>query len=173
MFAPAPDNRKRPPPIAIPTWPPPRFVPEPNAFTNAPPHTKTGSQHPEQPMRSGLTTPLTSPLEPDESRLAVPASGSQASKHRTSAMTTLSGLMDQARGSPRKSDCSSVPSRHGSTTRSRKSERSQRSATAAQAQLEALSEDETTTRSQIESRTEKKLFKMTGQIPPTPTTGMW
>ena len=87
-------------------------------------------------------------------------------------MTALSGLMDQARGSPRKSDYGSVPSRHGSTARSRQSERSNRSAAAAQAQLEALDEDETTTRSQIESRTEKKLFKMTGQIPPTPTTGM-
>ncbi|KAJ4335881.1 hypothetical protein N0V95_008775 [Ascochyta clinopodiicola] len=67
-------------------------------------------------------------------------------------MTTLSSLMEQARGSPRKSDSGSVPT--------------------AQAQLEALDEDEVTTRSQIESRTEKKLFKMTGQIPPTPTTGI-
>lgn len=180
MSAPASDHKKRPPPIAIPTWPPPHSVPGPNAFANAPTHTRDSGQYPQrfasstqQATRSETTTPLTSPLELDESRLAVPNSGSQASKHRTSAMTTLSSLMDQARGSPRKSDCGSLPSRHGSTTRSRQSERSHRSATAAQAQLEALDEDETTTRSQIESRTEKKLFKMTGQIPPTPTTGMW
>lgn len=88
-------------------------------------------------------------------------------------MTTLSGLMDQARSSPRKSVCGSVPSRRGSTARSRQSERSHRSATVAQAKLEGLDEDEITTRSQIESRTEKKLFKMTGQIPPTPTTGVF
>lgn len=64
-----------------------------------------------------------------------------------------------------------MPSRHSSTVRSRQSEHSYRSATTAQAQLEALGKDETTTRSHIEARTEKKLFKMTGQIPPTPTTG--
>lgn len=179
MSTPTSDHKRRPPPIAIPPLPTSRPVPGPNVFGNAPSHTKGSCQHPQrfgssstqQAVRSGTTTPLTSPLELDESRLAVPNSGSQASKHRSSAMTTLSNLMDQARGSPRKSDCGSVPSRHGSTARSRQSERSHRSATAAQAQLEALGEDETTTRSQIESRTEKKLFKMTGQIPPTPTTG--
>ncbi|KAF2629375.1 hypothetical protein BU25DRAFT_457045 [Macroventuria anomochaeta] len=174
MSTPAPDHKKRPPPIAIPQWPPSRTVPGPNALANAPSHTKGSGQHPQrfassstqQAVRSGTTTPLTSPLELDESRLAISKSGSQASKHRSSAITTLSGLMEQARSSPRKSDCGSVPSRHGSTARSRQSERSHRSATAAQAQLEALDEDETTTRSQIESRTEKKLFKMTGAIDP-------
>ncbi|KAF9691498.1 hypothetical protein EKO04_010276 [Ascochyta lentis] len=179
MSAPTFDHRKRPPPIAIPPLLPSRPVPGPNAFANAPSYTKGSAQHSQhfapsstqQAVRSGTSTPLTSPLELDESRLAIPNSGSQASKHRSSAMTTLSSLMDQARGSPRKSDCGSVPSQHGSTARSRQSEYSHRSATAAQAQLEALDEDETTTRSQIESRTEKKLFKMTGQIPPTPTTG--
>ncbi|EOA83221.1 uncharacterized protein SETTUDRAFT_119828 [Exserohilum turcica Et28A] len=40
---------------------------------------------------------------------------------------------------------------------------------AAQAQLEAL--DEKTARGKIESRSERNMFKMTGQIPPTPTTG--
>ncbi|KAF3033458.1 hypothetical protein E8E11_002000 [Didymella keratinophila] len=86
-------------------------------------------------------------------------------------MTNLTDLMDQARGSPRKSNYGSIPSRHNSTARSRQSERSQRSAKAAQARLEALDKDETTLRSRIESRTEKQLFKMTGQIPPTPTAG--
>lgn len=179
MSEPASDYKRRPPPIAIPPWPPSRPLPEPDAFANASSQTKACSQQAQrfassstqQAVRSGTTTPLTSPLELDESRLAIPKSGSQVSKHRSSAMTTLSSLMDQARGSPRKSDCGSVASQYGSTARSRQSERSHRSATAAQAQLEALDEDETTTRSHIESRTEKRLFKMTGQIPPTPTTG--
>ncbi|KZM23871.1 uncharacterized protein EKO05_0011468 [Ascochyta rabiei] len=179
MSAPTFDHKKRPPPIAIPPLLPSRPVPGPNAFANAPSHTKGSTQYlqrlasspTQQAACSETTTPLTSPLEPDESRLAIPNSGSQTSKHRSSAMTTLTSLMEQARGSPRKSDCGSVPSRHGSTARSKQSEYSHRSATIAQAQLEALDEDGTTTRSQIESRTEKKLFKMTGQIPPTPTTG--
>lgn len=84
-------------------------------------------------------------------------------------MTNLADLVDQARGSPRKSEYGSSNSRHDSTARSRQSDRSQRSAAAAQAQLKAL--DEETLRSRIESRTETRLFKMTGQIPPTPTTG--
>lgn len=179
MSAPASDYKKRPPPIAIPQWPPARTVPGPHASVNAPAQTQSSGQHPQrfassstqQAPRSGTNTPLTSPLELDESRLALPKSGSQASKHRSSAMTTLSDLMDQARRSPRKSDYGSVPSRHGSTARSRQPERSHRSAAAAQARLEALDEDETTLRSQIESRTERKLFKTTGQIPPTPTSG--
>jgi hypothetical protein len=170
-----PDHKKRPPPIAIPQLPPSRAVP----VAQAPAQTKGSGQHTQrfassstqQAARSGANTPLTSPLEFDESRIALPASGSQASRHRSSAMTTLSDLLDQARASPRKPDYGSVPSRHNSTARSRQSERSQRSAAAAQARLEALDEDESTLRSQIESRMEKKLFKMTGQIPPTPTTG--
>ncbi|KAF1927349.1 uncharacterized protein M421DRAFT_6137 [Didymella exigua CBS 183.55] len=176
MSSPTPDHKRRPPPIAIPQWPPSWTVPRPHATINAPAQTKGSGQHTQrfaststqQAARSGANTPLTSPLEFDESRSK---SGSQTSRHRSTAMTTLSDLMDQARGSPRKSDYGSVPSRHNSTARSRQSERSHRSATAAQARLEVLDEDETTLRSQIESRTEKKLFKMTGQIPPTPTSG--
>lgn len=179
MSSPAADYKKRPPPIAIPQWPPCRTGPARDASIRAPSHTKSSDQHlqrfvsssPQPAVRSGTTTPLTSPLEPDDVRLAIQKSGSHSSKHRTSAMTSLSGLMDQARSSPRKSDSGSLPSRQGSTTRSRQSERSCRSAAAAQAQLEALEEDETTTRSQIESRTERRLFKMTGQVPPTPATG--
>jgi hypothetical protein len=179
MTAPPSDQKKRPPPIAIPHLLPSLPVPGPNAPVNASSHPRGSDQHTkrfassstQQAVHSRTTTPLTSPLGLDESRLTIPKSGSQASKHRTSAMTTLSSLMDQARSSSHKSDCGSFPSRHGSTARSRQSTRSHRSATAAQAQLEALGEDETTTRSQIESRSEKKLFKMTGQIPPTLTTG--
>ena len=175
MSAPLSDQKRRPPPIAIPPLPPSLPVPG----LNAPTHSRGSGQHTQrfpssstqQAVRSGTATPLTSPLEPDESRLTLPQSGSQTSRHRTSAVTTLSSLMDQARSSPRKSDGSSMPSRHGSTAQSRQSQRSHRSVAAAQAHLEALGVDETTTRSHIEARTEKKLFKMTGQIPPTPTTG--
>ncbi|EUC48151.1 hypothetical protein COCMIDRAFT_88146 [Bipolaris oryzae ATCC 44560] len=79
--------------------------------------------------------------------------------------------MEQARvSSPIKSDRdSTVGSRRGSTSRSKQSGRSQQSAMTAQAQLEAL--DQKTARSEIESRSERNFFKMTGQIPPTPTTG--
>ncbi|KAJ6196103.1 hypothetical protein J3E72DRAFT_220900, partial [Bipolaris maydis] len=87
------------------------------------------------------------------------------------AMATLNNLMEQARvSSPIKSDRGSTSgSRRGSTSRSKQSGRSQQSATAAQAQLEAL--DQKTARGEIESRSERNFFKMTGQIPPTPTTG--
>lgn len=180
MPSPTPDHKRRPPPIAIPQWPTLQTVSGPHATSNAPAQTKGGKQNQriassstQQGVRSGANTPLTSPLEFDESRVALPNSGSQASRHRSSAMTTLSGLMDQARGSPRKSEHGSVPGRRDSTARSRRSERSQRSATSAQAHLEALDEDMTTIRSQIESRTEKRLFKMTGQVPPTPIAGKW
>ena len=179
MSAPPSDQKKRPPPIAIPPLPPSLPVSGSIAPANASSYSRGSGQYAQrlaslsthQDMRSGKSTPLTSPLEPDESRLALLQSGSQASRHRASAVTTLSSLMGQARSSPRKSGASSMPSRHSSTVRSRQSERSYRSATTAQAQLEALGKDETTTRSHIEARTEKKLFKMTGQIPPTPTTG--
>lgn len=179
MSSPTPDRKRRPPPIAIPQLPFSRAVPVPHPTNHPPAQTMGSGQYAQriassstqQGRRSGANTPLTSPLDFDELRHALPKSGSQASRHRSSAMTNLTDLMDQARGSPRKSDYSSITSRHNSTRRSRRSERSQRSATAAQARLEALDEDETTLRSRIESRMEGQLFKMTGQIPPTPTTG--
>jgi hypothetical protein len=168
------EHKKRPPPIAVPSWPQPRQTPGPNAFANSQARSdqqhqdasNNASAHARRTTRS-VTSPLASPLEQNVSR-----SASHASKNRASAMTTLSYLMDQARMSSRKSESSSMPSRRG-TSHSRHSEASHRSATAAQARLEALDQDTTmTTRAQIESRTERKLFKMTGQIPPTPVTGM-
>jgi hypothetical protein len=168
------EHKKRPPPIAVPSWPQPRQTPGPNAFANSQARSdqqqqdasNNASAHARRTTRS-VTSPLASPLEQNVSR-----SASHASKNRASAMTTLSYLMDQARMSPRKSESSSMPSCRG-TSHSRYSEASHRSATAAQARLEALDQDTTvTTRAQIESRTERKLFKMTGQIPPTPVTGM-
>lgn len=179
MSSPPLGHKRRPPPIAIPQLPSSQAVPVPHATINPSAQTKGSGQHAQrfafsstqQGMRSGANTPLTSPLDLDEFRVVLPNSGSQASRHRSSAMTNLADLMDQARGSPRKSEYGSSNSRHNSTARSRQSDRSQRSAAVAQAQLEAL--DEETLRSRIESRTEKNLFKMTGQIPPTPTTGKY
>jgi hypothetical protein len=82
-------------------------------------------------------------------------------------MSTFTNIL----ASPRKSDQGSTSnSYHGSTARSRQSGLSQHSAAAAQAQLEEL--DEKTTRGRIEARSERNLFKMTGQVPPTPITGM-
>jgi hypothetical protein len=78
--------------------------------------------------------------------------------------------MEESRASPRKSDQGSTTAK--STTRSRHSERSHHSATAtAQAQLEVLDEDERTSRAKIEARGEAHLFKVTGQVPPTPMLG--
>jgi hypothetical protein len=84
-----------------------------------------------------------------------------------------SNLVDQVRTSPRKSGHSqksaSVTSRQGSTTRSRHSERSYPSLTS-QKQLEGLRE-EATSRAEIEAQKERKLYKLMGQVPGTPTDG--
>jgi hypothetical protein len=163
------DQKKRPKPIQIPALP--RNAP---AIHASRPST-SGHQHhyqhqyqqsvpvnvpplAQQGPRSASPS-LTLPLEHGTSRL--PKSGSQ--KSRTSAATALK---DEARGSPRKSDSGSATA--GSTTRSKHSTRSRQSANSAQAQLEALDNDERTSRGKMEARTERNLFKMTGQIPPTP-----
>ncbi|KAF2126249.1 hypothetical protein P153DRAFT_388994 [Dothidotthia symphoricarpi CBS 119687] len=179
------EPKRRPPPIHIPPLGLPRPVPGPNAFSNRSQSTTTqtnggysSQQHRDarlaassmQHAHSATGTPLTSPLEMQQDGSYLPHSGSQTGRSRASAaMTTLSDFMDQARVSPRKSDHSSVPSRGGSTSRSRHSERSHHSAISGQAQMEAMYQGTKTTRAEIESRTERKLFKMTGQIPPTPT----
>ena len=184
MPTPVLDDKKRPPPIAIPLWPPSRTAPEQNASTKATRQTEAHSRNPQRFASSSTqaveppqtNTPLTSPLQLDEAGICeargpVSKSSSQTSRHLSPAMTTLSDLVDQARLLHHKLDNSSMPSQHDSTARSRQSERSHHSAAAAQAKFEALGGDETTTRSQIESCSEKQLFKMTGQIPPTPIAG--
>lgn len=171
------DRKKRPPPIAIPSWPQPRPTPGHNAFA-AQARSKQQQQQQEQQDSNLVSAPaqhavrsVTSPLTSPEQNVS--RSGSHASKSRASALSALSNLMDQARMSPRKSgQFSSMPTRRG-TSRSKHSEASHCSATAAQARLEALDQDTAvTTRAQIELRTERKLFKMTGQVPPTPIAGM-
>lgn len=158
------DQKRRPTPVEIP--PVPRHLPAAQAAH--PPRTSSRQQYQqlqivEDRNASGsthrgarsATTPLTSPLEHDESRLPFPQSGSH--KSRASAVTALASLFEESR------DKSAA-----STTRSRQSERSHQSAVAAQAKLEALNGDERTSRAKIEARSEVNLFKMTGQVPPTP-----
>ncbi|CAO2651519.1 Nn.00g040890.m01.CDS01 [Neocucurbitaria sp. VM-36] len=149
------DQKKRPSPISIPPLPLPRPVQDPNTAQikrggqqqlNA----RDSSNSTQTESRSAGSTSLASPLEQDAPYLPRPQS--QPNKSSISVKATFSNLMDQARVSPR-----------------RHSGRSHHSAASAQAQLEAL--DEKTSRGQIESRNEQRLFKMTGQLPPTPTIG--
>jgi hypothetical protein len=118
----------------------------------------------QQGLRSASSELTSSPVH-DGSRL--PNSSSQRS--RASAITTLTTMMEQALASPRKSETSSTGVK--STTRSKHSVQSHHSANSAQAKLEALGSDERTSRAKIEARTEQNLFKMTGQVPPTPIAG--
>jgi hypothetical protein len=169
------DQKKRPPPIHIPPLPrnkPAAHAPAPSIGGQPqqlqqqnPPHRQTAPRDASSSIQRGprsASSPLTSPLEHEGSLL--PRSGSQ--KSRTSAMAALNELLDQARGSPRKSEPSSTIAR--STTRSKQSARSHLSGQSAQAQFEILADDERTSRAKIESRSERSLFKMTGQVPPTP-----
>jgi hypothetical protein len=168
------DQKRRPPPITIPSLPvaPPRSTQvattsQTKPIANDRQHqrdVKYGSGSSQNGPRSA-TTPLTSPLD----ELGLPQS---TSKTRANTTTTLPGVMEQAPSSPQKSNYGSTSSsRHGSTTCSRHSVRSHQSAVVARPQLEAVAADERTSRGMIESRTERSLFKMTGQVPPTPIAG--
>lgn len=105
----------------------------------------------------------------DPAEIHFPSSGSSRGRH----VAELTNLMEQKiASSVYKAEYGSIAgSSHASTTRSRRSARSQQSAAAAQAQLEAF--DELTARGEIESRSERSLFKMTGQIPPSPADGKY
>lgn len=184
-------RKKRPPPIEIPPPFPQRMIPGPNAFAIASRaqqdavnvQRQDGSMQTRPYIRPGPNTPVPSPLD-GYNAPHLPRSNSTTSRYRESAMTTFSNLMDQARGSsprksPRKSNNSytSTASGQGSTTRSRHSERSyrsnrsNRSALSGQDPLEDLDECNKTLRGEIETQSEKKLFKMMGQIPETPRGG--
>lgn len=152
------DQKKRPQPVNIPPLPLPPPAPIPTSI-------QPGRRGPQQQYRhqqndarnANGDTLLTSPLEQDSSHFA--RSQPQSGKSYDSSMTGTSNLANPTRVSSRRSDYSS-----------RHSERSQHSSAAAQAQWDSF--DVKTTRGQIESRNEQKLFKMTGQLPPTPTTGI-
>jgi hypothetical protein len=149
------NEKKRPPPIQIPPFPLPQSS-RPQAREPADRNASNSTQPTQH--RSNGSTPLTTPVEPSGTHL--PPTGSGRSRKATFTIPA-----DHPRGSsPRRSDQGSTRtagSNHGSTTRSRQSGRSYRSAAAAQAQLEAL--DEETVRAKVEARNEKNLFKMTGQ----------
>ncbi|KAH7374391.1 hypothetical protein BKA66DRAFT_534274 [Pyrenochaeta sp. MPI-SDFR-AT-0127] len=167
------DQKKRPPPINIPPLPLPPPAPIPVSIQTV----RKGQQQQSARNASNLaqhgpqttgSTPLTSPLEQDPSRFA--RSLSNTNKNYKSSLTGSSNVLDQTHVSPLRSDHGSEGNGHDSATQSRQSERSQRNAATTQVQLEAR--DQRTTRGRIEARNERKLFKMTGQIPPTPTTGV-
>ena len=117
-------------------------------------------------QRSAGASSVTTPV--DSADVHILHSGSSRGRD---AVTEFSNVMDQRiLLSSLKSDYGSVTgSSRSSTARSKQSGRSQQSAAAAQARLEAL--DELTARGEIESRSERNLFKLTGQVPPTPSNG--
>lgn len=63
-----------------------------------------------------------------------------------------------------------MTSRHDPTAMSKHSEWSHHSLTSSQKQLQGLRE-EATSRAEIEAQKERKLFKLMGQVPDTPTDG--
>ncbi|KAF2180692.1 hypothetical protein K469DRAFT_753087 [Zopfia rhizophila CBS 207.26] len=168
-----PASKKRPPPIQVPQELPPtlpRVQPGPNAFAIM---AKAQGQEMERQReggderRSTNQTPVTSPVHGTRPESHLPRSDFKARKHESN-MTTMTQLIEHSRAkSPRKSDghASSTTSRHGSSTRSRRSQRSRQGGASSYKE-----DDERTLRGHIESRTEKKFFKMMGQIPPTPST---
>jgi hypothetical protein len=173
------EPKKRPPPITIPLPYKPRAIPGPNAFAVTTNAKQDGPNRNKDERRSANDTPVSSPLED----VILPAPGSQHSrKDGSSRGSAMTAVMEFARGSsPRKSDgLSSTNNRHGpapmSSTKSRYSHRSHRSATSSRPgtagqKSTGEEEDHATVRSQIESRAEKKLFKMMGQIPGSPAAG--
>jgi hypothetical protein len=178
----SPYEKKRPPPIEIPPLYPPRFlVPGPNAFAIA---ERAAAKEEERRRVQVNHQQLTSrPSTADDDGASQWGAGGDPSSpgdpHSNSTLTKLStkecysSLADQVQKSPRKSGQSqksaSVTSRHNSTTRSRHSERSYPSLTS-QKQLVGLRE-EATSRAEIEAQNERKLFKLMGQVPDTPTDG--
>jgi hypothetical protein len=184
---PADNQRKRPPPIKVSlTYISPRYLhasPTKNGGIpqqdQQPGHQQkqtvsrnasSSTQQGPRSAKSELTSSSAFSSEHGDSR--APNSGSQRS--RASALATLSTMIDQARASPRKSETGKSETgstRVKSTTRSKHSVRSQHSAKSSEAPVEGTDNDERTSRAKIEARSERNLFKMTGQVPPTPMTG--
>lgn len=163
MSDPFDDRKKRPPPILIPA------VPRITATTQA---TRTNTNEQEQGNRQHqlslsqqgsrfASSPLTFPPEQDVSRVPLPKSGSQ--KSRTSAITNLTNLMEEARQPPQELELVGIG---GPTTRPKNSSRSRQRANSGQTGLGLHDKAEKTTRAWIEARTEQHVFKIAGQIPP-------
>jgi len=176
------EAKKRPPPITIPAQPPSRLVTGPSILAiterteREEAERQAGNAFYQQAKRSASSTPKLSPV--DGSHLPLPLrTGSHATKdrQRISGMSTFTQFIDHARSgmSPRKSEVSghtsSTMSRHSSTARSRHSEHSNRVGRS----THQPEDNGMTSRADIEGRAEKKLFKIMGQVPSTPTSGMW
>lgn len=172
-------QKKRPPPIAIPAPYAMRpVIPGPNAFAIAEQKAKEAEERRRAGIDEAQQRPHTSGQEAPASSDAADASSSlprsQSSTFGHSGKEKISQFVDQVRKSPRKSGhshgSSSAASRHGSTSRSRRSERSLNSVASKTKHLEDLLE-ETTMRGEMEAQSERKLFKMMGEVPETPKTG--
>jgi hypothetical protein len=192
IMYPADNQRKRPPPIKVPlTYIPPRYLNASPTKNGGQPQQDQQQQHQqqEQPQKQTVSRNASSSIQqgPRSAKSELTFSSAFSSEHgdscppnsgsqrsRASALATLSSMMEQARASPRKSETGKSEAdstRVKSTTRSKHSVRSQHSAKSSQAQVETNDNDERTSRAKIEARSEQNLFKMTGQVPPTPMIG--
>jgi hypothetical protein len=194
---PADNQRKRTPPIKVPlTYIPPRYLNASPTKNGGQPQQdqqqqqqQQQHQQQEQPQKQTVSRNASSSIQqgPRSAKSELTFSSAFSSEHgdscppnsgsqrsRASALAILSSMMEQARASPRKSETGKSEAdstRVKSTTRSKHSVRSQHSAKSSQAQVETNGNDERTPRAKIEARSEQNLFKITGQVPPTPMTG--
>ena len=172
-------QRKRPPPIEIPSLPGARSATVPNStqMNYSTPHRRKQQDQRQQQQYDMKTTsasrsngsrrhgssPLKSPLDRKTSHLFTPQF--QTSQNEA----TISDPMDKAHVSTHISDYGSTAKRQLPT--SRNPDENNRSATAMSDRVEVR--DEQTGRAKIEARNEQKWFKTTGQPPPTPCTGSY
>lgn len=142
------DQKKRPTPISIPPHPLPRAIPWPCS--------------PDVEYKAGRSS------QPQQQLVEPFAATSASDRSRASADATVSNKVDQTYGISHKSDYgSTVSSAHVSTQHSKQSGYSHQSAKFAQAQLEALDEEESkeTVRGKIEARMERRMAEKAGQTP--------
>jgi len=192
MASPSSAQKKRPPPIELPsTFCPPHQVPRIKAFATAEGYgreqqdrARADAYHQTRPhTRDGSDTPQIASFQHAENVERLPRSNSVTGKFRKSASTTFTNIVDHARGglSPKKgqsqppqtSDQShgsahaSAEGSHVSTSRPRPSERKHRP------DLSSVGEEHRTLRGEMEKQKERKLFKLMGTVPDTPTDGQW
>ncbi|KAL1606569.1 hypothetical protein SLS60_003974 [Paraconiothyrium brasiliense] len=163
MASPYETQKKRPPPIEIPrSYPQRQIVPGPNAFAIAERAAKEEQRRrAESAQKQPVSHPSTSGYGGEQQWGASTADGPSSSGDPHS--NSLRKL-----GHSQKS--ASVKSRQEPTVQSRYNDRNYPSFTATQRQFLGLSE-EPTSRAEIEAQKERKLFKMMGQVPDTPTDG--
>lgn len=153
------EERRRPKPFDYSLFPmPPKGRPGVGAQTEA--HKASDSSQQQQ-------VPAKADAAPGGTSILRSLSGTNC----TTADTVTGNLTNTERIlSPRKSGYVSIKSGYNSASASSKpADHRELAVAAALAMLEGF--DEGTNRARIEARSEKKLFKLTGQVPPTPTTG--